>query len=77
MRAVVFVWLPLEAGAAPTSIQHHLTIESGSGDSVRTQELDGAVVPVTQQAVAIGPPLRGGPWLTGNGPQRSRVIDAH
>ena len=67
-RAVVFVWLPLEAGAPPTSIQHHLTIESGSGDSVRTQELDGAVVPVTQQAVAIGPPLRGGPWLTGNGP---------
>lgn len=67
-RAVVFVWVPLEAGAPPKSIQHRLTIEQGTGDSVRTQDLDGAIVAVTPQAVAIGPPLRGGPWLTGNGP---------
>jgi len=67
MRAVVFLWVPL-AGAAPKSIQHRLTIETGTGDSVRTQTLDGAVVPVTAQAVAIGPPLRGGPWLAANGP---------
>jgi len=67
MRAIVFLWVPTEA-AAPRSIQHRLTIESGTGDSVRTQQLDGAVAPVTAQAVAIGPPLRGGPWLTGNGP---------
>jgi hypothetical protein len=68
MRAVVFLWVPLGTGAAPKSIQHRLTIETGTGDSARTQTLDGAVVPVTAQAVAIGPPLRGGPWLTGNGP---------
>ena len=68
MRAVVFVWAPLGAGAPPRSIQHRLTIESGTGDSVRTQQLVGASVPVTAQAVAIGPPLRGGPWLTANGP---------
>ena len=67
MRAVVFLWVPL-MGAAPKSIQHRLTIESGTGDSVRTQTLDGAVVPVTAQAVAIGPPLRGGTWLAANGP---------
>jgi hypothetical protein len=67
MRAVVFMWVPL-TGAAPKSIQHRLTIETGTGDSVRTQTLDGPVIPVTAQAVAIGPPLRGGPWLTGNGP---------
>lgn len=67
MRAVVFLWVPL-AGAAPKAVQHRLTIETGTGDSVRTQTLDGAVVPVTPQAVVIGPPLRGGPWLTGNGP---------
>src|SRR5262249_8397083 len=36
--------------------------------SVRTQQLDGATVQVTAAAVAIGPPLRGGPWLTANGP---------
>jgi peptidase M23-like protein len=67
MRAVAFLWVPL-TGAAPKSIQHRLTIETGTGDSVRTQTLDGAVVPVTAEAVAIGPPLRGGPWLAANGP---------
>ena len=67
MRAVVFMWVPL-TGAAPKAIQHRLTIETGTGDSVRTQTLDGQAIPVTAQAVVIGPPLRGGPWLTGNGP---------
>jgi hypothetical protein len=66
-RAVVFVWLPL-TGRAPASIRHRLTIESGTGDSVKTQVLDAAAVPVTAEAVVIGPPLRGGVWLTGNGP---------
>jgi hypothetical protein len=68
MRAVVFLWVPLGASPAPKAVQHRLTIETGTGDSVRTQQLDGAVVTVTAEAVAIGPPLRGGPWLTGNGP---------
>jgi murein DD-endopeptidase len=35
---------------------------------VRTSQLEGPVVPVTAEAVVIGPPLRGGPWLTANGP---------
>ena len=67
-RAVAFVWVPVDARSAPTAIQHHLTVEQGSGDSVKTLELDGGVVPVTAEAVAIGPPLRGGVWLTANGP---------
>jgi murein DD-endopeptidase MepM/ murein hydrolase activator NlpD len=49
-------------------VQHRVTVEQGSGDSVRTRELDGPVVPVTAQSVVIGPPLRGGVWLTANGP---------
>jgi hypothetical protein len=67
-RAVVFLWVPVDGRTAPTSIRHHLTLEQGTGDSVRTQELDGPVVPVTNDAVVIGPPLRGGVWLTANGP---------
>src|SRR4051812_24508502 len=67
-RAVVFMWLPLATGEAPKSIQHRLTIEAGAGDSAKAQQLDAAVVPVTADAVVIGPPLRGGVWLTGNGP---------
>ena len=67
-RAVVFVWVPLEARTAPASIMHRLTMDIGAGDSAKTQQLDGIAVPVTAEAVAIGPPLRGGVWLTGNGP---------
>jgi murein DD-endopeptidase MepM/ murein hydrolase activator NlpD len=67
-RAVVFLWIPVDARSAPTSLRHRVTVEQGSGDSVRTSELDGPVVPVLADAVVIGPPLRGGVWLTGNGP---------
>ena len=67
-RAVVFMWVPVETSGAPKSIQHRLTIETGTGDSAKTQQLDASVVPVTAEAVVIGPPLRGGVWLTGNGP---------
>jgi hypothetical protein len=69
--AVAFVWLPLNAGSPPTSIQHHITVTQGSGDSIRALELDGPAVPVTAEAVAIGPPLRGGVWLTANGPDNN------
>ena len=67
-RAVFFLWVPVDARSAPASIRHRLTIEQGSGDSVRTAELEGAAVPVAADAVVIGPPLRGGVWLTANGP---------
>ena len=67
-RAVVFLWVPLDAQSAPTSIRHRVTIEQGTGDSVRTNELEGPVVPVSAETVVIGPPLRGGPWVTANGP---------
>ena len=67
-RAVVFLWVPVEARSAPTSIRHRVTVERGTGDSARTAMLDGAAVPVTPDAVVIGPPLRGGVWFTANGP---------
>ncbi len=67
-RAVVFIWVPLESRTAPSAIVHRLTMDVGSGDSAKTQQLDGIAVPVTAEAVVIGPPLRGGVWLTGNGP---------
>lgn len=67
-RAVVFLWVPVDARSAPTALQHRLTLEQGTGDSVRTAELDGPVMPVASESVLIGPPLRGGVWLTGNGP---------
>lgn len=67
-RAVVFLWVPVDRRSPPASLGHRVIVERTSGDSVRTEELDGAVVAVAPEATTIGPPLRGGPWLTANGP---------
>jgi murein DD-endopeptidase MepM/ murein hydrolase activator NlpD len=69
-RAIAFLWVPLAGGAQPDSISHRITIATGRRDSVRTRSLTGAVLPVSDPAAPIGPPLRGGAWLTGNGPAR-------
>ncbi len=68
LRGVVFLWVPTDARSAPTALRNRVSVELGSGDSVRTQQLEGAVVPVTRSAVRISQPLRGGPWLAANGP---------
>jgi len=67
-RGIVFLWFRVEGSSAPRSVLHRVTVETGAGDSTRTQLLDGANVPVAADAVVIGPPLRGGVWLTANGP---------
>ncbi len=68
MRAVVFVWMPVDTSAAPTSFRNRVRVEQGTADTVRVQSLEGPVVPAMRYGPMIGPPLRGGPWLTGNGP---------
>jgi murein DD-endopeptidase len=68
LRAVVFLWVPVDARTPPVSLRHRLTISQGTGDSVRTHVLEGAAASVTRDAAVLGPPLRGEGWLTGNGP---------
>ncbi|HET9012381.1 MAG TPA: M23 family metallopeptidase, partial [Gemmatimonadaceae bacterium] len=68
MRGVVYLWMPVDTSAVPTSFRHRVRVEQGAGDSLRVQELEGPVVPVRHAGPVIGPPLRGGPWLSGNGP---------
>ena len=68
LRAIVFLWVPVDGPTPLSHIRHRITVEQGSGDSARVQELDGPAVPVSRTAVVIGPPLRGGPWLAANGP---------
>lgn len=68
LRAIVFLWVPIDGRTPLSHIRHRITVEQGSGDSARVQELDGPAVPVSRTAVVIGPPLRGGPWLAANGP---------
>ncbi|MEO8333444.1 MAG: M23 family metallopeptidase [bacterium] len=67
-RAVVFVWMPVDARSAPASLRNRVRVEHGTGDSSRTQELEGGVVSVARMGADIGPPLRGGVWLAANGP---------
>jgi murein DD-endopeptidase MepM/ murein hydrolase activator NlpD len=61
-RSVAFLWLSLEKGAAsPTRLRHRITTDAGT--------LEAPAVDVPKGAAAtIGPPLRGGPWMAGNGP---------
>lgn len=67
-RAVVYLWVPIDARSVPASLRNRVTVEQGTGDSTRTQELDGALVTIARMGSDIGPPLRGGPWLAANGP---------
>jgi hypothetical protein len=64
----VFVWMPVDTNAVPRSIRTRVRVEQGTGDSLRVQELAGPAVQVARTGPVIGPPLRGGPWLAGNGP---------
>lgn len=68
LRAVVYLWVPVAAGGIPAAVRNSVVMEQGTGDSARTHTVVGAAVPVTQGALVIGPPLRGGPWLAANGP---------
>jgi hypothetical protein len=68
LRAVVFLWVPLNGRETPGSLRHRLTMSQGSGDSVRTHVIEGGRTPVIRDVVVIGPPLRGSGWLTANGP---------
>jgi hypothetical protein len=68
LRAVVFLWMPIEGGSAPPTVRHRLTVSRGTGDSARTHVLTGATASVTRDIAVIGPPLRGDGWLAANGP---------
>ncbi len=66
-RALVFLFVQLGSAARPTAIRHRLTMQ----DSVGTRMLVIADVRVVPEATPLGPPLKGGNWLAGNGPSRA------
>jgi hypothetical protein len=70
LRAVIYLWLTLEAGAEiPTMIQHRISFKVG--DFPEEMSVDAARVAVGQKPLVISPPLRGGEWLAGNGPSNT------
>ena len=67
MRAIAFLWLDAE-GAVPKALSHRLTVHFESGD----KSMDGGRVAVRDGTpVVLGPPLRGGRWVVGNGPSNT------
>jgi len=70
-RAVFFVWLAMaESEPRPASLRHRfeITIEGVAGDN----HVECCQTAVPRDApLVIGPPLRGGGWLAGNGPSNS------
>jgi hypothetical protein len=70
-QAIVYLWLPLPAGAPVPARLHHRFIVSpmDSATSTRRDTLDGPDVPVVDRpAHVIGAPFAGGPWFAANGP---------
>ncbi len=84
MRAVVYIWLTLDApSAVPPSLRHRVTATlsappgssggSGGDAAAKTDPIEvkgeGAQIKVRSGApLVISPPLRGGEWLAANGP---------
>jgi hypothetical protein len=69
MRGVAWLWVPVDAQSPPSTVRHRVTVQEVSGaDSGRTHVFEGANVAVSRDVATIGPPLRGGAWLTANGP---------
>ncbi len=70
MRAVVFLWVTLEAGTeVPSRIAHLVGVKVG--DDPNEFSVACASVPVRNDLVTISPPLRGDGWVAANGPGNS------
>jgi hypothetical protein len=67
LRAVVFLWFAVD-GTPPSRLYHRLTLVRGAGDSLTSDTIERGAVPVFNARALISPPLRGGPWLSANGP---------
>ena len=76
MRAIVMLELIIDGNRpVPALLWHRLTFSVATpGAAPIEQSMDVARVPVgTQQPLVIDPPLRGGDWLSANGPSNNSV----
>ncbi len=70
LRAVVYMWITLDDRAAiPPALEHRIVVSTG--DNAKELSLQAARIAARKDAVVIGPPLRGGDWMAGNGPSHS------
>ena len=79
MRAIVYVWLTIDAQTqVPMTLRHRITASlaapaSAGSETAKTDPIEvkgeGGEIQVSRTApVVISPPLRGGEWLAANGP---------
>lgn len=67
--AVVFLWLDVAPGQVPAGLRHRiLVVPADSAGSTDTDTLVTGLTEVLGPAVTLSAPLRGGPWVAGNGP---------
>jgi Peptidase family M23 len=70
MFAVVYMWITLEAGAVPPSLDHRITLRLADAPDPLT--LDSVHVPVrVASPLVISPPLHGGVWKAFNAPSNT------
>ena len=63
-RTILYLWLPLDSGAAPTRLEHSIELDLlRSSGRERTAIRDVACVVRTEQPIVLDTPLRGGPWV--------------
>jgi murein DD-endopeptidase MepM/ murein hydrolase activator NlpD len=68
--AIAFLWLRFDKPAdVPRSVAHRLTV--GVDDYAEPVTSDLAEAATEEVRLAIDPPLRGGPWWAGNGPDNT------
>lgn len=68
LRAVVYLWFPIDPARPPANLRHRLTLERDS--SGMKSVLEGAITPVAPAGPPIGAPLRG-EWAALNGPSQA------
>lgn len=64
-RAIVFQWLALDAAVAtPSALRHKIELDLMQQGGPEHVSVEARLLPVRKDApVALGPPLRGGPWV--------------
>lgn len=61
--SIVFLEYSLAGNAVPAEITHRVSFRNNGGDTTNTFTITGAVTqPATGPVIALGAPLRGGPW---------------
>jgi murein DD-endopeptidase MepM/ murein hydrolase activator NlpD len=68
LRAVAFLWLPVDAESPLAALRHRLTLVQGASDTASARIIEAGATTVIPMQTPIGAPLRGGAWYAANGP---------